>query len=1027
MDQVKYQGYARGQGFSPIQLSTASVDAIAQQGNNLLRQMQDNRETERRNRDAFQSGMENAQQQERQNRASNFNFESQYRDYYQGAALQNARTRVENATNTQRNQLKRTELDFSALATLSGTIAKMVQDDRKKKDEIAELQASNLIFETQVSFEEFQALKAGEDKLDQSNTQVNNVVNKLKAAGYGEEYLAKLRNLSGAGLYGAMKQWAIQGGENYGAFRAEMADKPYEVDGQQITLQQAAKGSPEVYNTVNMLIRSDYLKQYRGLNQAFADKYLYSGMRQVEARERLLFSENRAKELELDLTQKESNSLLTEWQSAKNQGNGGAGVLKWIQVQAGGDSKELGEKRRTALKYLVAAAKAGKFTGEDLTQLEGTEFFLNGSATPTTIGKQFDTDLPELRSAVREFNAAKRAEREQAEEDEKKQAEQELSVLFSKGAPNKAEVRQITDAWRAKGWGDPPAWIKGIETAEQLSDEAGDAVLLNLKVNGMLSLKELRSGRYSDKLQEKYMPAVEKQQQVPEADKKLALDAVYAELKTSLNSIGAGTNQNPDYFIAAGEAKRLVTSRASELMDQAVEPRLAWNQARDEIKQLIKLGRQEKPEGPFKLRTQPDGSPDFNNRGFVLGSSVSSNRAQQERIKKIQARLDQTGNTDFLSRPGANLLTLPEVERLKGFRNGTGSLPPIVWALSAKVPDASPFDIANLLMKGNGQDPIQRPPAAAIYDGVRPELMQLLNRKPSMDRALRAMEGSGNAYKPILDLIASKESSNDTQFGGYDSMNLGEGRPDTGSQRFGRPLTQMKVSEILSLGANNGIYAAGRYQFIPGTLRGLVNRGVVSPNDTFNQQTQDKLAVTYLRDRTGKFWAGQASAASYVSGLGNAWHGLRSIPPQRIIQAMESAKSSLAGSDIDVSRMRPQVVYRVGGIGPKGPDHFGPHLDIKQSNEGFFERNALDRYLSFKTANGLVPISRGVTVKGGEFGAQRWYGSHNGWDYAIDAGTPVVLKGGARVISKRPSEYGDVLTIGLPDGRRFNIIHGKAT
>jgi hypothetical protein len=1022
MEQIKYQGYARGQGFDPIQVSTASVDAIAQQGNYLLRQMQDNRETERRNRDAFQSGLENAQQQERQNRANNFNFESQYRDYYQGAALQNARTKVENATNAQRNQLKSTEFDFEALASLSGTIAKMVQDNRKKKDEIAELQASNLIFETQVSFEEFQALKGGEDKLDQSNTQVNNVVNKLKAAGYGEEYLTKLRNLSGAGLYGAMKQWAVQGGENYGAFRAEMADKPYEVDGQQITLQQAAKASPEVYNTVNMLIRSDYLKQYRGLNQAFADKYLYSGMRQVEARERLLFAENRAKELELDLTQKESNSLLTEWQTGK-----GSGFLKWIQVQAGGDPKELGEKRRTALTYLVAAAKAGKFTGDDLIQLEGTEFLLNGSKTPTTIGFQYDTDLVELRSAVKEFNAAKRAEREQAEEDEKKQAEQELSVLFSKGAPNKAEVRKIVDEWRARGWGDPPAWIKGIETAEQLSDEAGDVVLLNLKVNGMLSLKELRSSRYSDKLVDKYMPAVEKQQQVPEAEKKSALDAVYAELKTSLGSVGAGTNQNPDFFIAAGEAKRLVTSRASQLMDESVEPSLAWRQARDEIRQLVKLGRQDKPEGPFKLRTQLDGKPDFKNRGFDLGSSVSTNKAQQERIRKIQARLAQTGDTDFLSKPGANLLTPAEVERLKGFRNGTGSLPPIVWALSAKVPDASPFDIANLLMKGNGQEPIQRPPAAAVYDTVRPELMRLLTRKPSMDRALRAMEGSGNAYRPILDLIASKESSNDTQFGGYDSMNQGEGRPGTGSQKFGRPLTQMRVSEILSLGASNSIYAAGRYQFIPSTLRGLVNRGVVSPNDPFNEQTQDKLAVTYLRDRTGKFWAGEASAASYVSGLGNAWHGLRSIPPQRIIQAMESAKTSLAGSDLDVSRMRPQVVYRVGGIGPKGPDHFGPHLDIKQTNEGFFERNALDRYLSFRTANGLMPISRGVTVKGGEFGASRWYGSHNGWDYAIDEGTPVVLKGGARVISKRPSQYGDVLTIGLPDGRRFNIIHGKAT
>jgi muramidase (phage lysozyme) len=348
------------------------------------------------------------------------------------------------------------------------------------------------------------------------------------------------------------------------------------------------------------------------------------------------------------------------------------------------------------------------------------------------------------------------------------------------------------------------------------------------------------------------------------------------------------------------------------------------------------------------------------------------------------------------------------------------------------MPDVSPFDLANIMMQGNKEQPIQRPRAAQVYDSVRPELMQLLTRRPSMDRAMRALEGSnpgaGNAaYRPILDLIASKESSNDTKFGGYDSMNLGENSATTGSQRLGRPLTQMKVSEILSLGASNNIYAAGRYQFIPSTLRGLVNRGVVSPNALFNEQTQDQLAITYLRDRTGKFWSGEASAASYVDGLGSAWHGLRRIKPETLIRAMETARSSLAGSDLDVSRMRPQVVYRVGGVGPKGARQFGPHLDIKRTDGAFFERNSLDRFISFKTSSGLIPLSRGKTVEGGEFGAQRWYGSHNGWDYAIDEGTPVVLKNGARVISKRPSEYGDVLTIGLPDGRRFNIIHGKAS
>lgn len=1018
MEQIKYQGYARDRGFNPIQLSTASVDAIAQQGNFVLRQMRDNADTERRNRDQYLSGMERAQGIEAQNRSENFQFTQNAQRSYQDAVLRNKQTEINNIKTESDQQLRA----FESLAGLSKTISEAVIARKKKQDEIAELETSNLIFTTGITYKEYQALQASEGKLDAADTQINSVVNKLKAAGYSEEYLSKLRGLSGARLYGASKQWAIQGGENYASFRAQMADVPFEVGGRQITLAQASDGSPEEYETLNTLVRSEYLKQYRGLNQAFADKYLYSKMRETETRERLMFSEKRGKQLELDRTQQETNTLLTAWDTEK-----GAGVLKWIQTMAGGDPKELGEKRRLALSYLVNAAKVGKFTGDGLIELENTQFLLNGSTTPTTFGKQYDLDLGELRSAVRSFNQQQRQDREQAEDDQKKQYERDLNALAAQRPLNKAEVRKAINDWRSAGWGDPPGWLKSMETQEQLDDDAGDAILRNLKVQGTLTRKELFSGRYSDVLIDRYDDFVKAQEQVPQAEQKIIFDAVNAALKGSLQSIGAGTNQNSDYFIAQGEARRIVTQRAAELIAGGASPPIkAWEQARDEVIQEIRSGANpKKPEGRFRLRTLPSGEADLTNKGFALATGITSTKADQQRVERIRARINATKDTTFLGKE--KLLTDPEIQQLQAFRSGGGNVPTIVWSIAAGLPGASPFDVADLMLNAYNLPPIQRPPAAEIYDSVRPELMHLMTRYQSMDRAMRALEGSGAPYKPILNLIASRESSNDTQFGGYDSMNRGEGRPGTGSQVLGRPLTQMTVAEVLNLGASDKIYAAGRYQFIPSTLRSLVNRGVVDRNSLFDEATQDQLAITYLRDRTGKFWSGEASAGSYVPGLGNAWHGLRSVRPEQIVQAMEYAKQNLAGGNVDVSRMRPQVVYRVGGIGPQGARQYGAHLDIKRTDGKFFQRTALDNYLSFKTGQGLIPLSKGVTVEGGEFGASRWYGSHNGWDYAIAEGTPVVLKNGARVISKRPSEYGDVLTIATPDGRRFNIIHGKAT
>jgi hypothetical protein len=108
--------------------------------------------------------------------------------------------------------------------------------------------------------------------------------------------------------------------------------------------------------------------QYK--DKAFANQYLYEGMRKQESRERLNFSEVRAKELEADRRSQELSVLTTE---IKAQG-AGQGTLWWINNMSGGDPKELGEKRRTAISYLTDLAKAGQFDGAKLQELEDSIF-----------------------------------------------------------------------------------------------------------------------------------------------------------------------------------------------------------------------------------------------------------------------------------------------------------------------------------------------------------------------------------------------------------------------------------------------------------------------------------------------------------------------------------------------------------------------------------------------------------------------------------------------------------------------------
>ena len=113
----------------------------------------------------------------------------------------------------------------------------------------------------------------------------------------------------------------------------------------------------------------------------------------------------------------------------------------------------------------------------------------------------------------------------------------------------------------------------------------------------------------------------------------------------------------------------------------------------------------------------------------------------------------------------------------------------------------------------------------------------------------------------LLDMIAKGESAG---AGGYNAMNQGTpgGGPVIGSgdsqKIIQKKLTDMTVGEIMDRAAkpnddakkrkeNGLIFAAGRYQIIPDTLKGLVRQGIVSEDDKFDEATQDKLGMALIQ------------------------------------------------------------------------------------------------------------------------------------------------------------------------------------
>jgi hypothetical protein len=115
--------------------------------------------------------------------------------------------------------------------------------------------------------------------------------------------------------------------------------------------------------------------------------------------------------------------------------------------------------------------------------------------------------------------------------------------------------------------------------------------------------------------------------------------------------------------------------------------------------------------------------------------------------------------------------------------------------------------------------------------------------------------------------------------------------------------------------------------------------------------------------------------------------------------------------------------YIQGGWGPGGPNQYGAHFDIAERSGAYFGRGALDPYV---LVNG-APLSRGLTVQGGQFGASRDGGrrEHRAWDYAFGANAALTLTGGAKWTSSKAGSYGDNTAFMTPDGKVYRIIHGK--
>ena len=152
------------------------------------------------------------------------------------------------------------------------------------------------------------------------------------------------------------------------------------------------------------------------------------------------------------------------------------------------------------------------------------------------------------------------------------------------------------------------------------------------------------------------------------------------------------------------------------------------------------------------------------------------------------------------------------------------------------------------------------------------------------------------SYTTLLGLIGQAESN-----GNYNAY--------FGNSRNTKvDFTKMTIAEVLEWQKNyvaegSPSSAVGRYQFINGTLEGLVDELDIHPAQTFDPPTQDKLAIALLERRGSEQYVNdEISQEEFAANLAKEWAALPKMTGKNPDQ------SYYAGDGLNKSRVEPKEI-----------------------------------------------------------------------------------------------------------------------
>ena len=313
---------------------------------------------------------------------------------------------------------KESELErsrYDRLSSFSKEAAKFGKELYEKHKDQRQRDGMALVFKTGLTAEELQTLRRGEDELQGEHAATNAIIERLKAKGASASEIKQIQELDGWILYGAQKEIARKGADAYRFHlnSPEVRNKEYDLgDGRKLSLQEALDSGDDVdYKTVRGIISGDFLDRYKGYDLAFAEEYLFPGMREVEANDDLSFTSKAQKNFEKEQTEIYQTGIANV--IADMEAGDFRALEKFLLVESGGQGGEaLGRERKKFLEQLGKMYQDRRLnTPAVLALLESQQFTVGGKTV--TFADQF---LKRGSKDIGTFNTIKAILTEQSKE-----------------------------------------------------------------------------------------------------------------------------------------------------------------------------------------------------------------------------------------------------------------------------------------------------------------------------------------------------------------------------------------------------------------------------------------------------------------------------------------------------------------------------------------------------------------------------------------------------------------------------------